>query len=624
MAALQCDICGGKLIGKAGGIFECDSCGMEYDTTWAKQKIQEIKGTVKVEGTVEVTGTVKLDGPVEVKGGINVENLLKRIHICAQDREFQRINELVEQILNLEPECGEAYLWLLLAEKKMTHPDQLFRGSRSSLKELGEHKNWKNALRYLPAEESAGLEQKLADAIAAWETEDPQVRQRNREIRPVQNMIHEITWGGIAALKVGGKANGSVYIACADSHKWLRAASNWIGIKELVSFRFGMLLGIGWDGTVRGVCKPEKPYQKLVKDVEKWEDIVLLALEDNSDCDVVVGLRSDGTVVSTYLDPYKSEGGKTYYLKKGGNVYFALNAVGWNDVVHINVVNRQDKSGKNMCYFLLGLTSDGRIRVSDTSGVPHFDTFWDKREQVEQWTDVEKYCWGCSYQLRDGICVNAISGRGKEKYMDYPIYKGGVANIGIAQRDNEVKNVVACCSHAAILADGSVVADIETKRARTTVQGEEWKNMVSISEVDLGADALVGVREDGRVLLAWFDKPQPGVFVQDWKLFGSLDTLEQEREEARIKALEAARERREQEARQKEEERRRREEKARRKEEERRLAAEKRQQQIMALRKEKLELQTELSNLRGFFTGRRRREIEGRISEIEAQLKSLT
>ena len=55
---LQCEICGGKLIGKAGGIYECDSCGMEYDTTWVKEKIQEIKGTVKVEGTVEVTGKV--------------------------------------------------------------------------------------------------------------------------------------------------------------------------------------------------------------------------------------------------------------------------------------------------------------------------------------------------------------------------------------------------------------------------------------------------------------------------------------------------------------------------------------------------------------------------------------
>ena len=63
MAALQCEICGGRLIGKTGGIFECDSCGTEYSTEWASAKIQEIKGTVKVEGTVQVAGTVTIERP---------------------------------------------------------------------------------------------------------------------------------------------------------------------------------------------------------------------------------------------------------------------------------------------------------------------------------------------------------------------------------------------------------------------------------------------------------------------------------------------------------------------------------------------------------------------------------
>ncbi len=35
MAALQRDICGGKLVGKAGGVFECEYCGMKYAKTWA-------------------------------------------------------------------------------------------------------------------------------------------------------------------------------------------------------------------------------------------------------------------------------------------------------------------------------------------------------------------------------------------------------------------------------------------------------------------------------------------------------------------------------------------------------------------------------------------------------------
>ena len=39
MAALKCEICGGGLIGKPGGVFECEYCGVKYDTSWAKAKI---------------------------------------------------------------------------------------------------------------------------------------------------------------------------------------------------------------------------------------------------------------------------------------------------------------------------------------------------------------------------------------------------------------------------------------------------------------------------------------------------------------------------------------------------------------------------------------------------------
>lgn len=51
MAALVCDICGGKLIMGAGGIAVCDSCGMEYSTDRMKEKVQEIKGIVRVDNS---------------------------------------------------------------------------------------------------------------------------------------------------------------------------------------------------------------------------------------------------------------------------------------------------------------------------------------------------------------------------------------------------------------------------------------------------------------------------------------------------------------------------------------------------------------------------------------------
>lgn len=116
MAALQCEICGGKLIGKPGGLFECDSCGMEYSTAWAKEKIQEIKGTVKVEGTVEVAGTVKVDGPVKVEGGISVQSLCERGFFDLENNTATAAKEAFERALDIELNWGDIYIGLMMTE----------------------------------------------------------------------------------------------------------------------------------------------------------------------------------------------------------------------------------------------------------------------------------------------------------------------------------------------------------------------------------------------------------------------------------------------------------------------------------------------------------------------------
>lgn len=55
MAALVCDLCGGKLVMGAGGVAVCDSCGMEHSADRMKEKVQEVKGTVRVDNTHMVT-----------------------------------------------------------------------------------------------------------------------------------------------------------------------------------------------------------------------------------------------------------------------------------------------------------------------------------------------------------------------------------------------------------------------------------------------------------------------------------------------------------------------------------------------------------------------------------------
>ena len=101
MAALQCEICGGKLMARSGGLFECEYCGMQYDKTRIQEMVQEIKGTVKVEGTVQIAGTVKVAGPVEVKGSTNVENFLKRGKLLLEDQKWNEAQQAFDAALEL-------------------------------------------------------------------------------------------------------------------------------------------------------------------------------------------------------------------------------------------------------------------------------------------------------------------------------------------------------------------------------------------------------------------------------------------------------------------------------------------------------------------------------------------
>ena len=72
MAALVCDICGGKLVMGSGGIAVCDSCGMEHSPDRMKEKIQEVKGVVRVDNSHMVDNWMKM-GSAAAEAGNNKE-----------------------------------------------------------------------------------------------------------------------------------------------------------------------------------------------------------------------------------------------------------------------------------------------------------------------------------------------------------------------------------------------------------------------------------------------------------------------------------------------------------------------------------------------------------------------
>lgn len=86
MKKMQCEVCGSTDIKKVDdSIFECQSCGVQYD----KSEVQKL--------LVELTGEVKIDHSEEI------ENALKRAQQFLDEGDFSKASEYYNKVLDLDP-----------------------------------------------------------------------------------------------------------------------------------------------------------------------------------------------------------------------------------------------------------------------------------------------------------------------------------------------------------------------------------------------------------------------------------------------------------------------------------------------------------------------------------------
>ena len=519
-AKLECEICGGKLVGKPGGVFECDSCGMEYSTEWAKQKIQEIKGTVKVEGTVEVTGKVQVEGgTVKVEGTSSKESLLKRAKMCCADKEWERAGELIEQVLNADPECAEAYLYRYLIRCRRPTPEALTALLVSECKPFPTDPNLEKAEKFADEKLAAVLnrcKQECADAIEA----------RNKLRREALTR---------AAARRKELERGKGMLACGGGHT--------VGLRS-----DGKVVAVGHNGF--GQCN-----------VNDWTGITAVACADAH----TVGLRADGTVVAV-----------------GDNKYGQCNVSDWRNIVEIACGNRHT----------VGLCADGTVvAVGDNHfGQCNLDG-WEQKNIVA-------LCCGGAYTI--GICADGRAVATGKGYNTWIKYSSNVVSVAVTG-DNTV----------ILYTDGTVrVAEYD----RPVDEKLPWKDIVAIDcACDFFKAQIVGLCADGSVVdsqnacdpVEWRNLVAVACGSRHTVGFDSLETLTQKRAEMKQRAERAAEEARLRAEREAAEEQKRRE--ARK----------------AALAQERAALQAELANLRGLFNGKRRKELEARLAEIDNEWKGL-
>ena len=553
-AKLQCEICGGKLVGKPGGIFECENCGTEYSTEWAKAKIQEITGTVKVEGTVEVTGKVQIDGPVKVEGGVNRDSLLKRVEISLNDKEWQEAKNLCEQVLSIDPTCAEAYLDKLLAILKHSTLEDVFLPELELL-ELEDSDGidaeaisaWKNAKLFSGEVLKAKLDSFPGFSKQRW----ADINDRVRQIAPVQELVH-VHKDVVFALDSVGK----VHYFSDDPQEWHRIVESWPPVKQLVFFDNGYdscEVALFYDGTVGAASQHDYNYSfRPMKEMR-----LLAGTGTEYGQSILVGIDEKGRLLSCLFGEEMKQTGYRPPQR-------FLEAEDWADVeklflcqTYVGVV------GDLRIDYVVGLTANGTIKST-----------------LEKETAFRMFGWGQEDPpyIENGRAVVAV---GRNRYGNESPFR-----IGFAPQLWE--------ENSGKYYDSALPKD---------------KVPVAVEGYCYDAGRITVLTEDGHVL--YKDRYNGKPFVDlGWKLFECAATFEQERDTKIGAALDADRKA-----------------EAARAEVERKAAAEKaeteRKAKIAALKKEKADLQAELANLKGLFSGGKRRQIEARLAEIEEELKKL-
>ena len=571
--------------------------------------------------------------PAVVSGGPNVTAMLDRGNLALEDGEWDKAKEFFDQALNMDARNAEAYLGLTLADLHLK--------TESGLSDLAEgqsavanNANYQKFLRFASAErrqqigeQVAAAEQEKQRREAEKAAEEAAVREAFRQkqsalraaISAAQGMVavgyqHTVGlradgtvvatgkndsgqcsvsgWKGIAAIAVGAdhtvglKADGTV-VATGKNEDGQCSVSGWKGIVA-IAVGFDHTVGLKADGTVvavgkNGVLFSGGNWEEDGRcDVSDWKEIIAIAAGGNH----TVGLKSDGTVVAV-----------------GYNEYGQCDVSGWKEIVAIAADE----------VHTVGLKKDGTVVVAGNNGSGQCD--------VSDWRGIAAIAAGTNH-------IVGLKTDGTVVAVGYNMF--GQCEVSGWK---EIVAIDAGPFHTVGLrADGTAVAvgqneayNFEWNRkvidGRCNISG--WKHVIAIAA---GSEYTIGLLSDGEVICAGFQK-DARCQVFDWKLFDSIDTLEAEREEAiereKVAAEKAEADRRAA-AEKAEAERRAAEEKA---EAERKAAAEKaeaeRKAKIAKLEEEQAALNEELANLKGLFTGKRRKEIETRLDEISTELKKL-
>lgn len=396
--------------------------------------IRKLTAPAQSEKPVSAQATDTKSGASEGAVGANTTSLLKRVSIFLEDRDWKSANEYCEKVLDIDPECAEAYLGKLMADMKISKEEYL-----QELKEtFDQNKNYQKIIKFGSAELGERIK-RYNDSIIAAKTKKEQALQALIIKNSVNAARIPVAAGSDYA--VGLKSDGTV-VAIGDNEYGKCNVSGWRDIVA-ISAGYNFTIGLKLDGTVVTAG------DRLNGLISEWRDIVAIYARDNR----AFGLKSDGTVVVSGC---------------GCDMNDECREIsGWENIVAISV-------GYNHA---VGLKSDGTVVATGDNECGQCD--------VSGWKGVIKISAGRKFTVGlkpDGTVVFTGQNTYNQKYVcDW----------------KDVVGISAGAYHiVGLKSDGTVVAVGENTYGQCNTAG--WSNIVAVvaggwSTIGLNSEGNVGV-----------------------------------------------------------------------------------------------------------------------------------
>lgn len=435
-----------------------------------------------------------------------IEAYLKRVFIFLNDGEWKKADEYCEKILDINPECADAYLGKLMidlhikSESVFTNIKIDFENNKNYQKIIAfgdtkinqKLKDILERIKYEKKEE----ERQRAKAEAEIkqkeiERENERKRQKEENLLAVaikhatlkqkreKSMIMSKFLSSNTGTTIGLKSNGTV-VAVGDNDAKQLNLSNWSNIRA-VSAGPWRAVGLKYDGTVIAAGNNDEGECN----VNHWQNVVSISAGD----DFTVGLKSNGTVVTC-----------------GSNLFGQRNVNKWINIVDISAG----------VYHTVGLKSDGTVIAVGNNSHGQCN--------VSSWTDIVSISAGDDHTVAlksDGTVVAV----GSNYYNEC-----NVSNW------RDIVSISAGNWHTVGLkSDGSVVSTmIKCHWNNGQCNVSNWKDIIAVFASDF---YTLGLKSNGTVVAVG-----KNVFgacnIEDWKLFSDMDNIEEEQTFERKKLIE--------------------------------------------------------------------------------------